>query len=518
MAPPREVTRRSLIDFPYNRDVPSLLPVLASLLFGQTAFDEPLRITRIRFRPAAGQAAKMKGGRFTGSNSSATNDFEEIVRLEQEPKEGEWTEVVAPVEETFRFVKYEGTWNTHGAIAEIEFYAGDRKIPGTPFSTVAEAGQEAKHAFDGDPNTVFRGKEANSQYVGIDLGQASQAAAPVLSVAPGAHPAAIRLRLASPTPGAVVRYVLNEGAPGRTRGTVAEGEIEVKSSAVVIARAFAPGLAPSPLTVAPYRIGAPTGSRAIKTFHIGNSLTDTVVPWMEPMAAAAGRGLEFHRFTIPGAPTDWLWNHPGSGFGDSRYREAFLAQAPIDHIFTQPFAGHGRSIENEAEHSRRFYDAVREHSPNIQPWLYVQWPSRRLDDGWSRGEGAVKDLPGVAPAKDFAGAIRNFMIYGQAVRERINRDFKGKPVRIVPAGPALAKLKAEIEAGRVPGMTDFFGDLFSDDLHLNAKGAYLVSLVHYSCVFRESPLGKVGPLQSGLTPEQASIMAKIAWETVKPTL
>src|ERR1017187_6122426 len=79
------------------------------------------------------------------------------------------------------------------------------------------------------------------------------------------------------------------------------------------------------------------GKRTVRTFHIGNSLTDTVDGWLKPVAESAGRTLDFHRFTIPGAPTDWLWNHPGGGFGDCRYPEAFFVVAPIDHIFTQPF-------------------------------------------------------------------------------------------------------------------------------------------------------------------------------------
>jgi hypothetical protein len=123
----------------------------------------------------------------------------------------------------------------------------------------------------------------------------------------------------------------------------------------------------------------------VRTFHIGNSLTDTVNGWLAPVAESAGRKLDFHRFTIPGAPTDWLWNHPGSGFGDSKYKEAFSALAPIDHLFTQPFAGHSRSIENEAEHTGKFYGLCRSKSSEVRLWLYQQWPSKKFDDNWSKG-------------------------------------------------------------------------------------------------------------------------------------
>jgi hypothetical protein len=39
--------------------------------------------------------------------------------------------------------------------------------------------------------------------------------------------------------------------------------------------------------------------------------------------------------------------------------------------------------------------------------------------------------------------------------------------------------------------------------------------VHYACIYKESPEGKFGPLTSGLTPAQARIFQRIAWETVK---
>jgi hypothetical protein len=477
----------------------------------------PLQVTRVRFMPAPGQAAAMKGGRFTGSNSSATNDFETLAEIKEAPKEGEWTELPVEGRPIFRFLKYEGTWNTGAAIAEVEFYAGSRKLTGNPFSTVPADGKEARLAFDGNVQTVYQGKEVNGQYVGFDLGPESQVAAPTVSVLSGVYSQPIKVRLTTLTPGAVIRYTRDQGTPSADWGEEYKGEITVDKGTVIVARAFRPDLAGSSTTFAAYRIGVPDPkTKAVTTFHIGNSLTDTVVPWMEPLAAAAGRQIRFHRFTIPGAPTDWLWEHPGSGFGDSRYEQAFFARAPIDHIFTQPFAGHGRSIENEADHSQRFYEAARRHSPDIQAWLYVQWPTAKLDDSWSKGEGAVKGLPGIkAPATTFAEAISNFMVYARTVRDRINASYKGKPVKIVPAGPALVELKRQIDAGKVPGMTDLFKDAFSDDLHLNSKGAYLVSLVHYASIFNESPEGKVGPLTSGLTPEQARILQRIAWEVVR---
>lgn len=474
-------------------------------------------VSRIRFFPATGQAAGMKGGRFTGSITSATNDFEELVRIEKDVVEGQWNEVTVTGKPLYRFLKYEAPPNTGAAIAEIEFYAGDRKLNGTAFSTVPGDGKTADAAFDGKTDTTFNAKEVNYQYVGIDLGSGAQVAPITLSQKSGAYPAPFRLSLSTPTPGATIRYSWNGEAPREDSGTEYKEPVEIKESGILIAQAFAPGLTRSIPVVTAYRIGVDNkAAKTVTTFHIGNSLTDTVVPWMEPIAASAGESLQFHRFTIPGAPTDWLWDHPGSGFGDNRVAQAFLIHAPITHIFTQPFAGHNRDITNEADYSRRFYEEARKHSPDIQAWLYVQWPDKAFSDNWSKGEGAAKGLTGVAPAQTWEAAIPNYLRYAEAVQTRIQKDgYKGKPVRIVPAGVALATLKKEIESGKVPGMTDFFKECFSDDLHLSAKGAYFVSLAHYCCIYGKSPVGNVGALQSGLTPEQTRIFGRIAWDTVR---
>ncbi len=458
----------------------------------------------------------MKGGRFSGSNSGPTNDFETLAEIKEEPKAGQWNELEVKGRPIFRYLKYEGTWGTRAAIGEIEFWAGERKLSGATFSTVPEDGRSASAAFDGEPSTTYAGKETNGQYVGVDLGADAQASAPTVSVKAGSYSGPIRVEARSATPGATLRYSLAGATPQEDWGDIVGQPIDISKSAVLVVRAFRPDLAASVATVVPYRIGATSDGKTVRTFHIGNSLTDTVVPWMEPLAAAGGHALEFHRFTIPGAPTDWLWEHPGSGFGDARYEEAFAAYAPFDHVFTQPFAGHGRSIENEADFSGRFYQAARRHSPKVQAWLYVQWPTAKLDDSWSKGEGALAQLSGIhRPSKTFAQAIENFVRYAEAVRNRIHATSAGRPVGIVPAGPALAALKARIDAGKVPGMTDLFKDAYSDDLHLNAKGAYLVSLVHYACIYRESPEGRFGPLNSGLTPAQAKIFQTIAWDAVK---
>lgn len=502
-------------------------------------------LTRIRFYPAEGQAARMLHGRFTGSNEGATTGFETLAEIKEVPKEHQWSELVLAAPVLYRFIKYEAPNGSWGNVAELEFYAGDQQIRGIPFGTTGSrdnAGSDFSKAIDGDVSTFFDGAEPNNQYVGLDLGASVQASPPGFFPQPGTFSRAQVVSVTSATPGSVIRIARGGGTPTRSQGELITGPIRLEKSEILAAVAYADGLACSSVVVGAYRIGRDEGgTRLIRTFHIGNSLTNTVDGWLKPVAESAGHPLDFHRFTIPGAPTDWLWSHPASGFGDSRYAEAFFAFAPFDAIITQPFAGHGRSVENEAEYSGKFFELCRKDSPQVQLWLYQQWPDRTFDEGWSKGvislggklgewQNKLKLRPGESLAdggwqglilkrepapKTWEEAVSCHTRYFELLREELKRRYPGRRIGIIPAGAGLAALKSSIDHGQVMGLSDFFKEFFADGIHLTSKGRYFVSLVHFGCLFGESPEGKVSPLHSGLTEEQAAAFQRTAWKVVE---
>lgn len=504
--------------------------------------DPDYRVDKVRLLPASGHAAELTGGRVVGSLTGPTNDFETIVEVTRAPADGEWLELIVPKErmKAYRYVKFAARNDTRAELAEIELHAGDRRLSGTPFGTSGakdDPANDPRRAFDGAPETAFRGAGTYQQYVGLDLGADSQAAAPTASVRQGAYDAPRSVSLATTTRGATIVYSLDAaGRPGvDSQGKPTDGAkaydgspIRVERSSILQAVAARPGLADSPTMLAAYRIGA-VGVRGdeVASFHIGNSLTDTVNDWMEPLTASAGKKYRYYRFTIPGAPTDWLWDHAGSGFGESNYAQAFVARAPLTDLVLQPFAGHGRPADNETEYCGKFFDLARKESPGLRGWLYIQWPGTTWDkDAWANGRTEVggKELKFGEPARTWEDAVANHAKYTTLVMERMNAARAGeiaagrcRPVRIIPGGPALALLKKEIEAGKVDGLADFGTAVFAGpiDFHMTKKGAYLISLVHYACLFGESPEGKVTAAGSGLTPDQARTFQRIAWAAVK---
>ena len=79
----------------------------------------------------------------------------------------------------------------------------------------------------------------------------------------------------------------------------------------IAAVAFQDGLADSNVSVASYLIGPAWPPTEVKSYHLGNSLTDTVNGYLEPIAASASKNLLFMRKTIPGCAISMNWRNAG---------------------------------------------------------------------------------------------------------------------------------------------------------------------------------------------------------------
>ena len=237
------------------------------------------------------------------------------------------------------------------------------------------------------------------------------------------------------------------------------------------------------------------------TYSLGNSLTDTFANYLEAVAQSAGYDHKEYLHTWMGTPTDYLWQHPTVAW-QGNYLDQFKKLAPIDIMTTQPFYVIAESIDREAEYSGKFYALARETSPNVQLYLYQQWPPRSFQVGLV-GHALAGLHEGHCPAtrpeagRDLGTGRANQLAYFEALREKLSAQVPGKPVLIVPSGLALANLKRAYEAGEVPAAPrDQFFELHSAEkdekgrgaaVHLTEKGRYFVSLVLYCCFYKEPP-------------------------------
>ena len=243
--------------------------------------------------------------------------------------------------------------------------------------------------------------------------------------------------------------------------------------------------------------------RGLRHYHIGNSLTDGMGDYTRELALAAGYKDDWaDRQTIPGSPL-YINYKAASGFG-TPYPEAFVKFAPISDLVLQTFISNGDS--EDPEFSLKFYDDARVKSPDIRPWIYGQWDAT--------GSGS-KD----SGSPSWEARNRALMRIYLAHSLNFNAATKGRKSEVIPGGLALINLKKAIEAGKIPGLTNFFSTNFSDDLHLTEAGRQFIGMVIFSSLYNRSPVGlpivKINDNAPAITPAQNKAYQQIAWDTVQ---
>jgi hypothetical protein len=477
----------------------------------------PMPVDEVRIVPLAGKRAVLRGARIQGSNTSPANDFVDLAGIDPS---GEAPAIVlkVPRPALYRYLKVYSAERSDLSIAELTFLNGGVALSGRPFGTPGGI----ERAFDGNDATGFSGTLPTGNYVGVDIGSGAVTAAPVASPNAGAFDAAQQVSLQSATRDATIRYTLDGSTPTPTTGVVYKEPIALKDGLTSLkAIAYADCLFASEVISGRYAIGEAakhTAATGLKSYHIGNSLTDTINAWLKPIADSTGVEHTYARWMSVGATIGALWKNPGMGFAAppaaGYIREFARTFAPIDHMTVQPFADPSLDLEGDA--AVQMFELVRAHSPDVQAWIYAQWPARSDYTADSLVVGAAWARPAwnVTPPQSWEDAVHNQLLYHEAFRAYVDEHVAGKSVRVVPGGPALVALKAAIERGEVPGIRSFFDEHFDDDLHLSTKGQYLIGLVFYACLYGQSPVGRVTTERTGLSDAQARIYQQIAWDTV----
>lgn len=481
--------------------------------------DAPLYTNRVRIWPANGQAAMLVGARVQGSNSGPTTDFVDLVELTQAPSEGQFTTLTFSNTQRYRFLRYYAPPGSQGGLAELEFYYGNRRITGTAFGTAVQDSPYAA-ALDGDTTTSFAATTSGGGYVGIDIAAGHVTAAGVFSPSGSSSTEPLDVMLTSDSSGAMIRYTIGDVEPTATSGTLYTAPIHLEQGRTrVRAIAYSPCRFDSRVTSASYVIDMnPTSPQGLRSYHLGNSLTDTINAWLKPIADSTGVEHEYARWTIPGAPIKWLAEHQGEGFQDPDGANVFdtfvESYAPIDHLSIQPYSDPDWNDQGAA--AVGLLTKALQHSPDIQFWVYAQWPGQTewATDSFPNGGGNVFPAWQVEhKPTNWEEATENELLYHEAFRDHIEPSVGGKSILIIPGGLALVELKRQMAANAIPDLSgDFFTEFFEDEVHLLPKAQYLVALVFYACLYKQTPEGRVTHEGTGLSEAQAQAFQKIAWD------
>jgi Chitobiase/beta-hexosaminidase C-terminal domain/Fn3 associated len=468
---------------------------------------------RVRFFPAPMHEAEMVGGTFSGSNRSATSGFTILAEIKHAPRTEEWTEISFPNEKVYRWLRYEAPAGSFGRMAEVEFHAGERKLNGQGYGTIGEQpGRAWTRALDGNPKTWFESESADDQYVGLDLGEVASVRRPRMEPAPGEQGQAVKVSLQSPSPGASIRYTLDGTTPGPRDGTAYTDPVAVDTLATLTAVAFKEDEASSPPSQGTYLIGD-SARPGLSTFHIGNSLTNTTARFAD-QARTAGYRHTYVSFTGPGAWTNQLWNFK-EGNRKAEWEKTLAKLSRIDHFTVQP---RDFNIAEEADYDKRFFEVVRRISPDVQPWLYVEWTEKARQRPTDKGTVPSYQMKKTFPALTWEESMAGMLLYVEELQHRLREiDQQGKRPRVLPSALAMGWIKNMIDRGQVPGVSpgSFYAWLYRDQVHPNANGAYLVDLTWFAAIYGESPVGKVLPTGTTLSHDQSALMQRLAWEVIK---
>jgi hypothetical protein len=254
----------------------------------------------------------------------------------------------------------------------------------------------------------------------------------------------------------------------------------------------------------------------LATFHIGNSLTNTTGKFPD-FVRTAGIAHKYQSFTAGGHLTWQLWENQLPK-RQQEWDKKLAGYKRIDHFTVQPRDFTKNSVDHEADYAIRFFELIRKHSPQMQPWFYAEWVEKNRNRPTDQGKIPSRQMKTTYPAKTWEESMAAMLLYNEDLQAKVVETYKeGKRPRVLPSCIAMGWIKNMIDNGKLPGAEKdgFYPLLFSDAVHPNVKGGYLVDLTWYAAFYRESPEGKILPIGTGLTDDQAKVMQKLAWDVVK---
>jgi hypothetical protein len=234
----------------------------------------------------------------------------------------------------------------------------------------------------------------------------------------------------------------------------------------------------------------------VRVYHVGNSVTDTInFNSMQQMAALRGYTYTFGRHTIPGTPLGGVWSTPAGGFtsGGFGYYPQALPNNEWDAVTLQPFDRQlraGDSVDGDFDQASNFINLTKRFAANSDTrfYIYARWPRR---PSGPNGEYLPLNYQQLYDRRytgqwDTSYETRDyFWRLASALASEFKDDTR---IRIVPVGHVLYELDLKMEAGLLPGYTDIT-DLFTDHIHMNHVGSYVVAETFFATLFDADPRG-----------------------------
>jgi len=248
-----------------------------------------------------------------------------------------------------------------------------------------------------------------------------------------------------------------------------------------------------------------------RIYMIGNSLTDNI--WyngFKALAEAKGNTHICGRQMIPGAPIEWLWNHQDATFSEQPfgYPPNAFPNYVWDALTLQPFT---HPLEADVPASTNYINAIKGHSPDVQVYMYANWPAKTWCTGNDFSTQWVRKYCNPFCWDNSQATADYYETCTRAVR---TANPGVKPILMIPAGHVMYAMDQKMKAGQVPGYTNIF-QVYNDDIHLGNVGAYMAGLTFFATIYKTDPRGMAVPSEYGSIPSNvATIIQNTVWEVV----
>jgi hypothetical protein len=248
-------------------------------------------------------------------------------------------------------------------------------------------------------------------------------------------------------------------------------------------------------------VGRADDAPTLRVFYTGHSFHMFVPARIAQMAKAAN--IKEYQSAgsqgLGGSRVQQHWDLPD----EKNQAKKILEKAGAD-IFTM-----APNVKMPDEGIDKFAELGLKHNPKMRLLIQESWvPGDFLEKRVTKNE--QRDETDLAKLRADQEKWRGQM---EAQAKAINDKAGRNAVLIVPVGDAVVKLREQVAAGKVPGITKQ-SDLFTDPIgHGKAPIVLLTSYCNFACITGKSPVGlKVE--DKDVSAELNALLQKIAWETV----
>lgn len=277
-------------------------------------------------------------------------------------------------------------------------------------------------------------------------------------------------------------------------------------------------------------------AESLRVYFVGNSVTDTInYRALAELAQSRSHKQIWGRQMIPGAPLQWIWQHPKDGFQEppfGHYPNA-LASFQWDVLSLQPFDRHLDGKDGDLAMARNFIGLALPKSPDLQVYVYARWPRTYVHGkpfSWSESAPPGPPTPATGKVTLFNGFddwgtlwLRKYTggwdgtnetkDYFERLTVELRKAYPKLTIRMVPVGHVMNELDRRMKAGEVSGYKTIW-EVYKDGIHLNNVGSYVVGCTFFATLYKENPKGLPGEPYKVTDPRLAEVIQETVWKVV----